>query len=151
MLLLELPQREIGGQLPDFDELEAQLRWARDRGAGTHLDGARLWETAPYYRRTPAQIAALFDTVHVSLYKGLGGLGGCCMAGEPELIEEARSWRTRHGGSAVALWPYAASGLVGLNQRLPRMPAYFAHATAIAERVRGIARVRVLPERPRLR
>ena len=44
MLLLELPQREIGGRLPDWDELVAQTSWARERGVALHLDGARLWE-----------------------------------------------------------------------------------------------------------
>src|ERR1700719_2212656 len=32
-LLLELPQRGLGGTLPAWDELVAQASWARDRGA----------------------------------------------------------------------------------------------------------------------
>ncbi len=43
-LLLELPQREIGGQLPACDELTAIVSWARERNSALHLDGARLWE-----------------------------------------------------------------------------------------------------------
>jgi len=43
-LLLELPQREIGGQLPTWDELTAIVNWARERDIALHLDGARLWE-----------------------------------------------------------------------------------------------------------
>lgn len=42
-LLLELPQRDIGGQQPPWDELAAQCDWARSVGAAVHLDGARLW------------------------------------------------------------------------------------------------------------
>src|SRR5580693_1242077 len=38
-LLLELPQRALGGTLPTFAELTKQVRWARDRGAAVHLDG----------------------------------------------------------------------------------------------------------------
>ena len=45
-LLLELPQRDLGGQLPAWDDLAAQVAWARERGAAAHLDGARLWEAA---------------------------------------------------------------------------------------------------------
>src|SRR4051812_48991024 len=45
-LVLELPQRDLGGQLPSFDDLFAQVSWARERGAATHLDGARLWEAS---------------------------------------------------------------------------------------------------------
>jgi threonine aldolase len=43
------------------------------RPAG-HLDGARLFESATGYGRPLAEIAALFDTVYVSFYKGLGAL-----------------------------------------------------------------------------
>ena len=65
-LLLELPQREIGGQLPEWDDLVAQTAWARERGAAVHMDGARLWESAPFYDRPYAEVAGLFDTVYVS-------------------------------------------------------------------------------------
>jgi threonine aldolase len=71
-LLLELPQREIGGQLPPWNELEAQCAWARERGTALHLDGARLWESQPFYGCDYATIAGLFDSVYVSFYKTVG-------------------------------------------------------------------------------
>ena len=84
-LLIELPQRDLGGTLPDWDELVAQVEWARDHGAAAHMDGARLWEAAPFYASTASRsitdVAALFDTVYVSFYKGLGAIAGCCVAG----------------------------------------------------------------------
>jgi threonine aldolase len=40
------PQRDLGGQQPDWADLQAQVGWARGRGAAVHLDGARLWESA---------------------------------------------------------------------------------------------------------
>jgi threonine aldolase len=62
-LLLELPQREIGGLLPPWEELAAQAEWARAHGVALHMDGARLWESAPFYERSYAEVAALFDSV----------------------------------------------------------------------------------------
>ena len=50
-LLIELPQREIGGQLPAWKDLVAQIEWAHKRGAAVHMDGARLWECGPFYGR----------------------------------------------------------------------------------------------------
>ena len=47
-LLLELPQRELGGQLPDWELLNEVVAWARERGIPSHLDGARLWECKPF-------------------------------------------------------------------------------------------------------
>jgi threonine aldolase len=149
-LLLELPQRALGGTLPSWKELVAQVTWAHDRGAAVHLDGARLWDATPFYkakhRKSLADIAGLFDTVYVSFYKGLGGIAGCCVAGDADVIEELSVWRTRHGGRAFGLWPYAASALSALRTRLPRMPAYYRHALAIAEAVRDLPGVEVLPD-----
>lgn len=147
-LLLELPQREIGGLLPTWDELVEQVEWARGRGAAVHMDGARLWGCDVFYGRTLAEIAGLFDTVYVSLYKQLGGITGCCLAGPEGVVAEVREWRKRHGGTLYGMWPYAASGLAGLRTRLPRMAAYYEHALAIAEAVKEIPSVEVVPDPP---
>lgn len=148
-LLVELPQRDLGGTLPGWDDLVAQVAWARDRGAAVHLDGARIFEAGPYYAATCkkklSDIAALFDTVYVSFYKGLGGLAGCCVAGETDVISELSVWRTRHGGRIFAMWPYAASALTVLHERLPKMGRYYRHALAIAKALQGAPGVEVLP------
>jgi threonine aldolase len=145
-LLIELPQRDLGGVLPHWDELVAQVAWARERGAAVHLDGARLWESTPYYKKSPAEIASLFDSVYVSFYKGLGGIAGCCVAGEADVIAEVSTWRTRHGGRLFGLWPYAASALNVLDARLPLMPTYYRHAIAIATALGDLPGIEVLPE-----
>ncbi len=149
-LLIELPQRALGGTLPSFKELSAQTEWARSVGAAVHLDGARLWEAAPYYakahKKSLADIARLFDTVYVSFYKGLGGLAGCCVAGDTDVIEELSIWRTRHGGRLFMMWPYAASALTVLRSRLPMMPRYFKHAVAIGRAIAEVPGVEVLPD-----
>jgi threonine aldolase len=147
-VLFELPQREIGGRLPPWDELREQIAFVRKRGAAVHLDGARLWESTPFYRRTPAQVAALFDTVYVSFYKGLGGLAGSCLAGEEDVIAEARAWRKRHGGTLFGMWPNAAAALAGLRQRLPLMPKYVGHARAIAKALREVPGIDIVPDPP---
>lgn len=144
--LFELPQREIGGRLPEWAELEKQTAFVRDLGAAIHLDGARLWECTPYYGKELHEIAALFDSVYVSFYKGLGGLSGCCLAGDQDVIDEAREWRHRHGGTLWSLWPLAASGLGALRKRLPLMPRYYEHALAIADALRNVEGVEVVPD-----
>jgi threonine aldolase len=147
-LLVELPQREIGGQLPSWDDLGALVAIARGRGAAVHLDGARLLESLPFYERSAAEVADLFDTVYLSLYKGLGGVAGCVLAGPECVIAQAREWRHRLGGTLFGLWPYAAAGLAGLRLRADRFPAYVAHARAIGAALRDIDDVDVVPDPP---
>lgn len=147
-LLIELPQREIGGRLPDWADLVAQTSWARDRGIALHLDGARLWECGPHYGRPYAEIAALFDSVYVSFYKGLGSLAGCCLAGPADFVDQARTWRHRLGGQAYSWWPYAVAARAGLRDRLPRMTTYVEHAQAIAAALGDVPGVEVVPAVP---
>jgi threonine aldolase len=147
-LLLEVPQRDLGGQLPAWEELERQTEWARDRGAASHLDGARLWEASAGYDRSPAEVAELFDTVYVSFYKGVGALSGCCVAGSEQDVAEVREWRHRLGGTLFGLWPAAASALTKLAPALAEMPARLEHARAIATALGPVPTVRVLPDPP---
>jgi threonine aldolase len=149
-LLIELPQRDLGGQQPAWEELLAQVEWARAHGAAAHLDGARLWESAAGYAKPPAEIAAVFDTVYVSFYKGIGALPGCCVAGPAGIVAEVREWRQRMGGTLFGLWPNAASALTCLRRRLPLMPAYLAHARAIAAALADVTGVRVVPDPPQV-
>ena len=147
-LLIELPQRDLGGQMPSFEDLTAQVEWARARGAAVHLDGARLWEATAGYHRTPAEVAELFDTVYVSFYKGIGALPGCCVAGSEADVAQVKEWRQRLGGTLFALWPAAASARALLPAALAEMPARMEHALAIAAALADVPGVRLVPPTP---
>ncbi len=147
-LLLELPQREIGGQLPSWEELNAQTAWARAHGAALHMDGARLWEAAPYYERSYAEVAALFDSVYVSFYKGMGAIAGAALAGPADFIADARVWQRRHGGNLVQLFPYVLSARANFERRLPHFPTYHRRAVEISSALHGIPGVAITPDPP---
>ena len=145
--LLELPLRDGGYLLPSWEELEAFSLACGDRGVPLHLDGARIWESAPHLGHSPAEIAALADTVYVSFYKGLRGLAGAVVAGPEEVIAEVRLWRSRHGGTLWTMLPYAVSALRGLRDELPRMAEYHQRALEMAELLAAKG-VRTFPRRP---
>jgi threonine aldolase len=146
-VLLELPLRDGGYLLPSWEQLAAFSRACRDRGVPLHLDGARIWESAPNLGRSPAEIAALADTVYVSFYKGLHGLAGAVVAGPEDVIAEVRLWRSRHGGTLWTMLPYAVSALRGLREELPRMAEYHERAVVMAELL-SASGIRTFPEIP---
>jgi threonine aldolase len=147
-VLVELPQRETGGQLMAYDDLAGLCQRAHDAWTAVHLDGARLWECGPAYGRPLADVVALADSTYVSLYKGLAGPAGAVLVGSPELVEQARVWRRRHGGTLPWLWPFALGARRGLREHLPRMPEYVAHAQALAAAIAEVAEVVVPPVTP---
>ncbi len=147
-LLLELPQREIGGQLPTWEALNEIIAWAREHDIPVHLDGARLWECQPYYQREYSEIAGLFDTVYVSFYKVLGGIAGSVLAGPADFIAESRIWQRRHGGNLVHLYPYVLSAQYGLSKKLGRMEAYHKKAKEIATALVAFPQIKIVPNPP---
>jgi threonine aldolase len=147
-IVLELPLRRSGYRLPPIDDLRAISAWCRERGIHLHFDGARLWEAAAGYKIALDELSALADSVYVSFYKGLGGLGGAAVAGEPDFVKALAVWKTRHGGNLYRTFPYAISALAGLDEHLPRMPAYVDRARQLAERLKAEARVAITPQVP---
>ncbi len=145
---LELPLRDAGYLLPTWEELVAFTSRARERGVPVHLDGARLWESQPFYNRPHAEIAGLFDSIYVSFYKGLGGVAGAALAGSHDLVAQARRWQARHGGTLFSLLPYAVGARDGLRRRLPRMASYGARARELAAGLDSLDGVRVHPNPP---
>ncbi len=145
---LELPMREIGGQVPAWRELEAIKAHCRDTNVHLHMDGARLWETAAGYNRGVKEIAAGFDSAYVSLYKGIGGLGGAMLAGSERFIARAAEWFRRQGGNVIHRSPYVVSAAMQFDQRLADMPLYFRRTERLYDTLRDYPSIKVNPARP---
>lgn len=147
-LIVELPIREAGGQLPSWDELEALKSAAQQRGVALHMDGARLWESAAFYGRTHAEIARGFDSVYVSLYKGIGAQAGALLAGDEAFVASARLWRKRMGGTLYHMSPMVAAAAMRFDERLALMPALYQRTLAFAETLARCPHLRVNPAQP---
>jgi threonine aldolase len=147
-ILLELPQREIGGQLPDYQDLEAISAYCREKGIKLHLDGARLYETLPYYQKSADEICKLFDSVYVSFYKGIGGIAGAILAGDEAFTIESKVWKIRHGGNLISLYPYILSADFYFKQRLHKMEQYYEEAKELAGFYNQCRAVATIPLEP---
>ena len=148
VVVVELPLRRSGFVLPDLDELRAISRWCRKHSIPLHFDGARLWEAAAGYGVSEAELAELADSVYVSYYKGLGGLGGAMVAGSKSFVESLRVWKTRYGGDLFTAYPYAIAALAGLEHQAPRLPAFVARARELATALSTIPGLLVHPNPP---
>lgn len=131
-LSVELPIRRAGFKLTQWEQLEAMSRWCKTEQIHFHMDGARLWESTSHYQKSEADISALFDSVYVSLYKGLGAIGGAVLAGETNFIEQCKVWRSRLGGNSFTSFPMVIGALNGLDNRLKHIPEFVLRAKKIA-------------------
>lgn len=147
-VIVELPIREAGGRLPGWDELEALKAAARQRGVHLHMDGARLWESAAHYHRSHAEIAEGFDSVYVSVYKGIGALSGAVLAGSDDFVANARLWRRRMGGTLYHLSPMVVSAAMRLDERIALMPALYERTLDLAAGLAAQPALRVNPSVP---
>ena len=148
-VVVELPLRRAGYMLPDYDELVAISRWCRDAHIPLHFDGARIWEAAAGYAVPLDELAALADSVYVSFYKGLGGLGGALVAASSEFIASLAPWKTRYGGDLYTAYPQAISALIGIDTQFPRMAEYVERARALASALNGVPGLILQPPIPR--
>lgn len=147
-VLLELPQREIGGQLPDYKTLEAISEYCRENGVRLHLDGARILETLPFYNRTAEEICSLFDSVYLSMYKGIGGVAGAILAGSESFTNRSKVWKKRQGGDLISLYPYIFTADYYFDKRKDKMGEYYESAKKLAAFYNSCEGVSTLPEVP---
>lgn len=147
-VLFELPQREIGGQLPSWDELVAMTTYCRDHDIHTHLDGARLYECLPFYKKTPKEVGELFDTIYISFYKGFGSISGAMLIGPHEIMKEAKIWKRRYGGDLYHLYPYIIPALDAFLKRRNKMTEYYEGAKEYALKLSTVNGLKIVPEVP---
>ena len=91
----------------DWDETKRISALARERGIGMHLDGARLFIASAYSGIAPAEYAAAFDTVYVSLWKYFNSGIGAILAGPKRVLDGMYHMRRMFGGNLAAGWQAA--------------------------------------------
>jgi threonine aldolase len=129
---VENTHNRMGGLVWDHGELEAVCAVAREHGAASYLDGARLLNAATARGDHPSTLAAPFDLVSIALSKGLGCPGGSVLAGTREDIAALTRYRRMLGGAMRQAGVLAAAGLHALDHHLERLPQDHLNARKIA-------------------
>ena len=138
-IAIESPIRRLSGQFVDTAEIARVSAYARERGIGMHLDGARLFIASAYTKIDPAEYAATFDTVYVSLWKYFNSGIGAILAGPKHLLQDMFHIRRMFGGNLAIGWPAAVLAqhyMDGFVERLREAVAlsetFFAQISSLA-------------------
>jgi threonine aldolase len=146
LICLENTHNRGSGRILPQAGVEAICDWAHDNRLATHLDGARLFNAAVAAGKSPAALAAPFDTVSVCFSKGLGAPVGSALAGSAEHIKLARRYRKLFGGGMRQAGVLAAAALYALDHHVSRLADDHAAAQILATAVRGAAGLTLTPD-----
>ncbi len=140
---LENTLGDAGGVPWPLESLRAVADWAHARGRSVHLDGARLWNAHIATGRPLPELAAVADTVSVSMSKGLGAPAGSLLVGDASWIGRARGLRHGMGGSMRQSGILAAAGLHALEHHLERLHDDHRRARELAAALRDLRGLQV--------
>ena len=135
-----------GGFIWPLEQMRAVCAFAREQGAFTHMDGARLLNAVVATGIPATEYTATFDSVWIDLSKGLGAPVGGVLAGSSDFIGEAWQWKQRIGGAMRQAGIVAAAGVYALRNNVARMAEDHANAKILARGIASAPGIAIDPE-----
>ncbi len=132
-IAVEQTHNRGGGGVIPLATLERLREIAGDNGLKLFCDGARIWHAHVADEVALPTYGRLFDTLSVSLSKGLGAPVGSLVIGSAEQMEKARWIRKRMGGGMRQAGILAAAGQYALRHHIARLADDHARARKLAE------------------
>jgi len=132
-VILENTHNRAGGTVMPRDWQQGIRDACSAKAIAVHLDGARLWNAASYWRCEPRVLTQGADSVAVSLNKALGAPLGAILSGDSAFIKRAIHVRQMLGGNWRPAGVVAAPAVVALKTMLDRVPDSHAQARRIGE------------------
>lgn len=146
LVCVEQTTNKPGGRIWPLEQVEAVCELAHERGALTHMDGARLLNATVATGIAPQAYAKPFDTLWIDLSKGLGAPVGAVLAGTESFILEAWQWKQRIGGAMRQAGIIAAAGLYALEHQVERMAEDHTNAKRLANGIVGAPGIAIDPD-----
>jgi threonine aldolase len=135
LLCLESSHNMAGGTVTPLAIFEEIWHGAKEAGLATHLDGARIFNSAVALGLPVAKLTRGFDTVNFCLSKGLGAPVGSMLVGSAAAMHRARIFRKALGGGMRQAGVLAAAGILALEQGPSRLHEDHANAQHLAQAV----------------
>ncbi len=135
-----------GGRVLPATYVKEATDFARGKGLGAHLDGARSFNAAVASKVSISEICKPFDTVSICTSKGLGAPVGAVLVGQRELIDKAYRWRKMLGGGMRQSGYVAAASIYALDHHVERLSEDHANAEALASGLAKIAPIKILSQ-----
>jgi threonine aldolase len=143
LFCIENPHNDAGNRVWTVEQTRALCDFAHSVGAGVHVDGARIFNSAMALDVPVKELAMPADTVAIGLAKGLAAPVGALFCASREIVEHARMLRQMLGGAMHRPAWLSAAGLIALK----KMPAQFrvdhANARLLAEQMSGIPGIKI--------
>jgi len=121
VLWIENTHNASGGRIWPLEEIGDMHALALELDLRFHLDGARLMNAAVATGIAAAEIAGRFDTVTLCLSKGLGCPLGAILAGQSEVMGNARRLKHLFGGAMRQAGIIAAAGVYAFDHNIDRL------------------------------
>jgi threonine aldolase len=133
IVAVENTHNSSGGRVWPLEEIRALGATCREHELAYHLDGARLVNAAVVTSVPAAEIGREFDTVTLCFSKGLGCPFGALIAGNSELMQDARRAKHKFGGAMRQAGIVAAACLYALDHHVDRIRDDHARARRLAQ------------------
>lgn len=133
LLWIENTHNASGGRIWPLEEIGELRALALELELRFHLDGARLLNASVALGIDVAEIGSRFDTVTLCLSKGLGCPLGAILAGDAEVMGNARRLKHLFGGAMRQAGIVAAAGVYALDNHVERLAEDHARAKRLAQ------------------
>ena len=137
-------ENTIGGKILPASYIADATTFAKSKGLGTHLDGARIWNVMAASNAGLAELCAPFDTISMCFSKGMGAPVGSVLVGPKDLIKRAARWRKSLGGGMRQAGVLAAACLYALDHHLSRLRADHENAARLGEALAQIPALKII-------
>jgi threonine aldolase len=137
-------ENTTGGKILPASYVAEATAFAKSRGLGTHLDGARIWNVMAATNESLAELCANFETVSMCFSKGMGAPVGSVLVGSNDLIARAKRWRKVLGGGMRQAGILAAACLYALDHHIPRLRTDHENAERLAEGLGEIPALKII-------